>query len=130
MTICFSVWTGVSAGYAQHASHAAATAVVAMIFLYNATYAFMQPLTYTYVTEVFPFVHRAKGIAVLQFSTRGSTAFNSFVNPIGIDDLRWKFYLVYVAWLIVEATVIFFLYPETKGPTLEQIAHKFSMVLR
>ncbi|PLB44157.1 MFS transporter [Aspergillus steynii IBT 23096] len=125
MFICFSVWTGVSAGYAQHASHASGTAVVAMIFLYNAMYSIMQPLTYTYVTEVFPFVHRAKGLAILQFFTRGSTAFNSFVNPIGIDDLGWKFYLVYVAWLVVETTIIFFLYPETKGPTLEEIAHIF-----
>jgi MFS family permease len=96
MTIVFSIWTGVSAGYAQHASHSAATAVIAMIFLYNAMYSIMQPLTYIYVTEVFPFVHRAKGVAVLQFFTRGSTAFNSFVNPIGIDDLGWRFYLVYV----------------------------------
>ncbi|KAH1594724.1 hypothetical protein KXX34_001844 [Aspergillus fumigatus] len=125
MTIVFSIWTGVSAGYAQHASHSAATAVIAMIFLYNAMYSIMQPLTYIYVTEVFPFVHRAKGVAVLQFFTRGSTAFNSFVNPIGIDDLGWRFYLVYVAWLVVETTVIFFLYPETKGPTLEEIAHIF-----
>ncbi|KAJ5506448.1 Major facilitator superfamily domain general substrate transporter [Penicillium expansum] len=125
MTIVFSVWTGVSAGYAQHGTHSEAIAVVAMIFLYNAMYSVMQPLTYTYVTEIFPFVHRAKGIAILQIFTRGSTAFNSFVNPIGMDDLGWKFYLVYVVWLVVETTIIFFLYPETKGPTLEEISQIF-----
>ncbi|KAH7120284.1 MFS transporter [Dactylonectria estremocensis] len=125
MTIVFSIWTGVSAGYAQNPTHAAGTAVVAMIFLYNSMYSIMQPLTYTYVTEVFPFVHRAKGVAVLQFFTRGSTAFNAFVNPIGMDALEWKFYLVYVVWLVVETTIIFFLYPETKGPTLEEIAYIF-----
>ncbi|KAJ5970190.1 Major facilitator superfamily domain general substrate transporter [Penicillium vulpinum] len=85
----------------------------------------MQPLTYIYVTEIFPFVHRAKGIAILQFFTRGSTTFNSFVNPIGMDDLGWKFYLVYVVWLVIETSIIFFLYPETKGPTLEDISHIF-----
>jgi MFS family permease len=141
MTIVFSVWTGVSAGYAQHASNSAATAVVAMIFLYNAMYSIMQPLTYVYVTEIFPFIHRAKGVALLQFFTRGSTAFNSFVNPIGMDALQWKYYLVYVVcilrsylgvitrtnglkvWLVCETVIIFFLYPETKGPTLEDITH-------
>jgi MFS family permease len=141
MTVLFSIWTGVSAGYAQHASHSAAAAVIVMIFLYTSSYSIMQPLTYTYITEVFPFVHRAKGVAVLQFFTRGSSAFNSFVNPIGMDALHWKFYLVYVVrilsinivettqanfwkiWLVVETTIIFFLYPETKGPTLEEISY-------
>ncbi|OGE54489.1 hypothetical protein PENARI_c006G02051 [Penicillium arizonense] len=125
MTALFSIWTGVSAGYAQHASHSAAAAVIVMIFLYTSSYSIMQPLTYTYITEVFPFVHRAKGVAVLQFFTRGSSAFNSFVNPIGMDALQWKFYLVYVVWLVVETTIIFFLYPETKGPTLEEISYIF-----
>ncbi|KAF7549509.1 hypothetical protein G7Z17_g6333 [Cylindrodendrum hubeiense] len=125
MTIVFSIWTGVSATYVQTPTHAAGTAVVAMIFLYNSMYSIMQPLTYTYVTEIFPFVHRAKGVAVLQFFTRGSTAFNAFVNPIGMDALEWKFYLVYVVWLVVETTIIYFLYPETKGPTLEEIAYIF-----
>jgi MFS family permease len=96
MTIVFSIWTGVSAHYAQTGESAAATAVVAMIFIYNASYNIMQPLTYVYVTEIFPFVHRAKGVAVLQFFTRGSTAFNSFVNPIGLDSIQWRYYLVYV----------------------------------
>lgn len=71
-----------------------------MIFLYNSMYSIMQPLTYVYITEIFPFVHRAKGVAILQFFTRGSSAFNSFVNPIGMDDLKWKYYLVYVVGVL------------------------------
>ncbi|KAF4968107.1 hypothetical protein FSARC_4468 [Fusarium sarcochroum] len=125
MTIVFAIWTGVSAGYVENPSHAAGSAVVAMMFLYNSAYSIMQPLTYVYTTEIFPFVHRAKGVAILQFFTRGSTAFNSFVNPIGMDSLQWKYYLVYVVWLICETSIIYFLYPETKGPTLEEIAYIF-----
>lgn len=95
MVVVFAIITGVSAHFAISEAHAAAIAVVAMIFVYNGVYNIMQPLTYVYVTEVFPFVHRAKGIAILQFFTRGSTAFNAFVNPIGLDALAWKFYLFY-----------------------------------
>lgn len=104
MIVVFATITGVSAHYATSGSHAAAVAVVAMIFVYNGIYNIMQPLLYVYITEVFPFVHRAKGIAILQFSTRGSTAFNAFVNPIGLDALAWKFYLFYCVsirtWMI------------------------------
>ncbi|KAM0241495.1 hypothetical protein ACHAP5_007534 [Fusarium lateritium] len=125
ITIFFAIITGVSAYYAESALHSAAVAVVAMIFLYNAAFNIMQPLTYVYITEIYPFVHRAKGIAILQFFTRGSTAFNAFVNPIGLDSLAWKFYIFYCAWLVVETTTVYFLYPETKGPTLEELAYLF-----
>ena len=36
-----------------------------------------------------------------------------------------RFYIVYVAWLAVETTIIWFLYPETKGPTLEELGRLF-----
>lgn len=95
MTVFFVIITALSAHFAESEAHAAAIAVVAFIFIYNGAYNIMQPLTYVYVTEIFPFVHRAKGIAVLQFFTRGGTAFNAFVNPIGLDSLAWKFYIFY-----------------------------------
>jgi hypothetical protein len=57
-----------------------------------------------------------------QLFSRGGSAFNQFVNPIGMQNLGWKYYIVYVAWLAVETTIIFFLYPETKGPSLEEVA--------
>ena len=96
MTIMFTIWTAVSAHYTETGDGAAAKAVIAMIFLYYASYNLMFPLSYVYTTEVYPFVHRAKGVALTQFFTRGATAFNAFVNPIGLDSIHWKFYLVYV----------------------------------
>lgn len=32
-----------------------------------------------------------------------------------------RFYIVYVVWLAIETTIIFFLYPETKGKTYADI---------
>ena len=95
ITICFTILTACSATFARSGEHSAATAVIAFIFIYNGFFNIMQPLLYIYITEVYPFIYRAKGIALLQFFNRGSTAFNSFVNPIGFDALKWKYYLVY-----------------------------------
>lgn len=99
ITICFSILTACSATYAQGGENAAATAVIAFIFIYSGFFNIMQPLLYVYITEVFPFIYRAKGVALLQFFNRGSTAFNSFVNPIGLQAIQWKYYLVYVVCL-------------------------------
>jgi hypothetical protein len=51
--------------------------------------------------------------------------FNQYVNPIGLQHLAWKFYFVYIAILVIEVLCIWFLYVETKGPTLEEIARLF-----
>jgi hypothetical protein len=55
---------------------------------------------------------------------KASNYFNSFVNPIGLQAIGWKFYLVYVVWLIVETLGIYLFLVETKGPSLEAIASR------
>jgi hypothetical protein len=32
---------------------------------------------------------------------------------------------VYVVWLAIESLIIFFVYPETKGPSLEELSRLF-----
>ncbi|KAK4554311.1 hypothetical protein LTR86_008519 [Recurvomyces mirabilis] len=125
MTVVFACWTGASADYAKTKNEQAAGAVVAMIFVYYMFYTIMHPLTYIYITEVFPFVIRAKGVGLTQTFSRGASAFNQFVNPIGLQNITWKYYIVYVVWLAIEATIIFFVYPETKGPSLEELSRLF-----
>ncbi|KIX00192.1 uncharacterized protein Z518_10330 [Rhinocladiella mackenziei CBS 650.93] len=123
MTVMFACWTAASATYSKdHTNHSAAIAVVALIFIYYAFYNLMMPLTYIFICEVFPFIHRSKGVAITQFFSRGGSAFNQFVNPIGLQNITWHYYIVYVVWLAIETTTIFFIYPETKGPSLEEVA--------
>lgn len=51
--------------------------------------------------------------------------FNSFVNPIAMEALGWKYYLVYVAFLVVISLVVYLFYAETKDHSLEEIADIF-----
>ncbi|KAH8811349.1 MFS transporter [Xylogone sp. PMI_703] len=125
MTVVFACWTAASARYTETGNKHAAGAVVGMIFVYYMCYNLMMPLTYIYITETFPFITRSKGVAITQGFSRAGSAFNQFVNPIGLENLAWKYYLVYVAWLGCETMLIFLAYSETKGPTLEEMAIVF-----
>ncbi|KZO94420.1 MFS transporter [Calocera viscosa TUFC12733] len=125
MTLVFTSYTISAAVYVEGGNASAAIAAVAMVFLYAPIYNLMMPLTYIYVTEIFPYSLRAKGVAITQTATRGGTAFNQFVNPIGMQNIGWKFFLVYCVWTAIETIIIFFVYPETKGPTLEEVALLF-----
>jgi hypothetical protein len=55
-------------------------------------------------------------------STVCASFFNIFVNPIALEAIAWKYYLIFVAVLLLFGVTAYFLYPETKGYTLEQIA--------
>lgn len=55
---------------------------------------------------------RAKGMSLFWLVTGATGAFNTYVNPIGLDAIDWKYYFVYVGWIIVEFVVVYFLFIE------------------
>ncbi|GLA84296.1 hypothetical protein AtubIFM56815_008507 [Aspergillus tubingensis] len=119
ITIC----TGV---FVETGSQSASYATVAFIYIYNGVH----NLGWTgammlYVVEILPYSIRAKGIALFWLVTGATGAFNTYVNPLGIDAFAWKYYFFYVGWIIVEFVVVYFFFIETKGPSLEQIALLF-----
>lgn len=100
--------------------------MIAMIFCFYGIAGFAWPgLTISYCAEILPYNIRAKGLAISLALTALSSVFNQYVNPIGLQSLQWKYYLVYIAILVVECLCIWFLFVETKGPTLEEIAELF-----
>lgn len=97
-----------------------------MIFLFYGVAGFAWPgLTVAYPAEILPFSIRAKGLALTMAATALSSVFNQYVNPIGLESLKWRFYFVYIVILVIECLCIWFLIVETKGPTLEEIAELF-----
>jgi hypothetical protein len=49
----------------------------------------------------------------------------SFVNPIGLENLDWKYLFVYIALLCFEIVFIYFLFPETFRKILEELTFLF-----
>lgn len=58
-------------------------------------------------------------------STICPACFNIFVNPIALQAIACRYYLVFIAVLVTFGVSAWFLYPETKGYTLEQMAIVF-----
>ncbi|KAF2258984.1 general substrate transporter [Lojkania enalia] len=96
------------------------------IFAYQPCYNIgFNALTYTYMVEVWPYMERSRGIAVFQLFGRLAGFFTTFVNPIGLDNISWKWLIVYVCWLTYEVVFVWFFFPETAGRTLEELAFLF-----
>ena len=82
-------------------------------------------LQYTYLVEIFPYEQRSKGIAFEQMTVRFAVFFNTYVNPIALDAIGWKYYIVYCVWILVEIATVYFIFPETQGRSLEELSFMF-----
>lgn len=85
----------------------------------------LTPLVVAYPVEIWPYQLRARGLAVSQITSLGAIFFNTFVNPIALEAIAWKYYFVFVVILIAMLVTVWFTYPETRGRTLENIAWLF-----
>lgn len=123
---CYVGWTISMERFLTTKSAVSAKLTIFFIFLYSPCYNIgYNALTYTYLVELFPFAQRAKGITIFQFFGRGAGFFTTFVNPIGLKNVAWKWLITYCCWLGFEIIFIFFMFPETYGRTLEELAFLF-----
>nr|QFR37163.1 MFS transporter [Cyberlindnera americana] len=132
MLITYIIWTALSAENEKQnfSNKSLANGVLAMIFFYYMFYDIgINGLPFLYVTEILPYSHRAKGINLFQFWMQIVLVYNSFVNPIAMDAISWKYYIVYCCILGVETVVVILTFPETSGRTLEEVAEVFGDVI-
>ncbi|ORY09612.1 aflYb/ hxtA/ putative hexose transporter [Clohesyomyces aquaticus] len=126
MLASFIVITALSGVFAERHITAAGTAVVAFLFVFFGFYDIaFTPLSIAYPVEILPFRLRSKGLSINLTVVFGAGFFNQYVNPIALGAIHWRFYFVYIATLSSMIFIIYFLFPETKGHTLEEIAMVF-----
>lgn len=126
MLCSYIIISALSGSFAQTNIASTGTAVIPFLFIYYGFYDIaFTPLLVSYTCEIWPFDLRAKGLALGMNSTRVALFFNTFVNPIVLDAIAWKYYIVYCVILVIITVTIWFWYPETKGHTLEETAALF-----
>lgn len=128
LLVTYVIWTILSAINVQRdfADKSLAKGVLAMIFIAFAAYnvGFMG-LPYVYLTEILPFSLRSKGLLVDTLSEECFVIFNGFVNPIAMDAIGWKFYIVYCCSIAFCFVVYYVFFPETKDYSLEEVGLVF-----
>ncbi|KAL4763167.1 sugar porter family MFS transporter [Aspergillus foveolatus] len=98
------------------------SASVAFFFLYHVAFGIgMLGVPWLYPTEINSLPMRTKGAAVAT-ATNWITNFAIVeITPIGIQNIGWRFWIVWTVLNAVFLPVIYFLYPETANRTLEDI---------
>ncbi|KAJ5720580.1 uncharacterized protein N7483_008514 [Penicillium malachiteum] len=126
MTIFLSTSTVMAGLFAQLHIFEAGIAVVPMLFLFCAAYDFAyMPLFIAYPAEILPYQLRAKGLAITLTTDSLACFFNQYVNPVAFRALAWRYFCIYIGCLVFFLGVIYFVFPETQGRSLEEVAQIF-----
>ncbi|KAH6711294.1 hypothetical protein BKA61DRAFT_692904 [Leptodontidium sp. MPI-SDFR-AT-0119] len=96
--ITFIVWTVGAQQFTENGNIAASWLVIACIFFFQ--------LFYVIAWQVL--VKRAK-------------MRSNYVNPIGLESIGWKYYIYLCVWIAMIWGIVCFCFPETMGPTLEEL---------
>ncbi|KAG4436541.1 hypothetical protein IFR05_007979 [Cadophora sp. M221] len=126
MLVSYILITALSATFANGGSSTIGTAVVPFLFLMYGFFSLaFTPLVVAYPVEIWPYQLRSRGLATMWISTATAVFFNIFVNPIALESIQWKYYLLFIFILAGGGLVIYFMFPETRGHSLEEMARIF-----
>ncbi|KAK6428992.1 hypothetical protein LTR95_014861 [Oleoguttula sp. CCFEE 5521] len=119
----FMPWTICNAAYVIHDNAAAGKAVLAFIFIFTAFYSTTWNGILTgYTVECCSYDIRAKLICLQNLLVQGTITGFNYLNPVGLANIGWKYYIVVDCILVVELALVYFTYPETSRITLEEIS--------
>jgi sugar porter (SP) family MFS transporter len=123
------VLAGLTAKYGKSRNKSGIYGTIAMIFIYNATYAWgITPLTVLYPPEVLSFDIRAVGMGIYTLVTKLCGLFVAMVIPFGMEAISWKVYIINASVDILFVVFVVFVWVETRGLTLEEVDKVFDGV--
>jgi MFS family permease len=124
MTISMAVLAGSTAN-----SNNTPALIVAIIFLFVVNFMYCVGFLgcqFLYSSEISPLHVRSvvNGLAV--GATWGTNFFVAEVTPLGFNNIKWAYYLVWAAINAIIIPIIYFCFPETAGRSLEEIDEIFA----
>lgn len=100
----------------------ASKAIISVSYLFVATFApTWGPGIWLYCSEIFPTQQRGLASGI---SASANWIFNfalAMFVPTAFKNITWKTYLIFMVFCVVMTVHVYFLFPETKGKTLEEI---------
>jgi len=124
--VTFYILAGLTAAYGTSTDKPGIYGTIAMIFLYNAAYAYgITPLTVLYPPEVLSYEIRATGMGLYTFTTKLCGLLVTMVFPFALAAIGWKTYVINASADVVMLVAVLWFWVETRGLTLEEVDRLF-----
>ncbi|KAM0495210.1 hypothetical protein D7B24_001378 [Verticillium nonalfalfae] len=126
MLCTYILITGLSGSFEHSPTRSVGIAVVPMMFMYKTFYCMSwSPLPFAYGAEILPYHMRLKGLSIELSVQSVALTFNQWVNPVALEAMKWKYYIVYIALIAMYLVLIIFFFPETRNMTIEAVSILF-----
>ncbi|KAF9187158.1 hypothetical protein BGZ51_004287 [Haplosporangium sp. Z 767] len=113
--------------WAIRGNDSASNAVIACSYLFVCSFAISWgPVSWTYPAEIYPLRIRSKAVSL---STASNWLFNfvlAYAVPPALEKIQYRTYFIFAAFCVAMTIHIFFMFPETKGRTLEEMDELFN----
>ncbi|KAK0615743.1 general substrate transporter [Bombardia bombarda] len=117
--------------YPNNVNRAADYVCIVFIFIYSFGYSMgFGPAAWVYGSEIFPTAIRARGLSFAASGGSIGSVIVALVWPVGVANLGSKIYFFFMSVNLVCVPIVYLLYPETKGRSLEDLDGLFHGTLR
>lgn len=124
--VTFYILAGLTSLYGASTNKSGIYGTIAMIFLYNASYAYgITPLTVLYPPEVLSYSLRSVGMGLYTLTTKLSGLLVTMAFPFALEAIGWKTYIINASADIVMLAGVMWYWVETRGFTLEEVDKVF-----
>ncbi|KAL6245308.1 hypothetical protein RBB50_008083 [Rhinocladiella similis] len=125
--VCLICEAALQAVYLGTDNRAGQNAAIFFIFLFITPFwsTFMDASQFLYVSEIFPNHIRSQGTT---FSIAGLYLADIIIlvaGPTALNNIGWKFFIVFIVPTFFHLIFVYFMCPETKGRSLEDISAQF-----
>ncbi|KAK8085941.1 hypothetical protein PG994_000915 [Apiospora phragmitis] len=123
---CFSlvIVGGIVGGYgaALPAHPAAGWVGVAFVYIYDVNFSYsFAPIGWVLPSEIFTLGNRSKAMALTTSTTWMCNFVIGLVTPDMLDRLGWGTYIFFAAFALLALVFVYFVIPETRGKSLEDM---------
>jgi sugar porter (SP) family MFS transporter len=127
MAICLAIVTGCTRLSIVDHNLAASNTGIFFIYLFSIIFSLcLVPLLPFYIAETLSTETRAKGTAFGSLVSSIASTVGQYSSSAAIAKISYYYYLVFVFWDLIEFTIIYFFFVETKNRTLEELNEVFN----
>ena len=101
-------------------------AALFFIFFFQFFYGFcIDPVQFAFAAEIFPTTIRSKGVGLTFFSYFVGAVTYTESGATAFAKIGWRMYMIWFACNVVSTIIIYFVVPETKQLSLEELSELF-----
>ncbi|KAJ5220065.1 hypothetical protein N7468_009269 [Penicillium chermesinum] len=122
--ISSSLWGGILGGYGDSLinNKSAGWAGIAFIYIYDINFSYsFAPIGWVLPSEIFNLSIRSKAVSITTSATWMCNFIIGLVTPDMLETISWGTYIFFAAFCLIALAFTFFVIPETRGKTLEDM---------